>query len=97
MAAIGMLETAREKSFSASVRLSCPLHLLRPPPYLPTPIRVLPLPHLRRLYFLRPPPYLPTQSAFIRVIRLIRDSDSYHQPRYQFKIRGGILGFGFCW
>ncbi len=39
-----------------------------------------PLPHLRRLCHLRPPPYLLTQSAFIRVIRLIRDSDSYPRP-----------------
>ena len=50
----------------------CPSHHLRPLPYLrfPNPHS---LPYLRRLYLLHPPPYLPTQSAFIRVICLIRD------------------------
>ena len=56
--------------------LSC--HL-RPLLYLRFP-NPRPLPHLRRLCHLRPLLYLPTQSAFIRVIRLIRDSDSYPRP-----------------
>ena len=43
----------------------------------PAPPNPRPLPHLRRLCHLRPLLYLPTQSAFIRVIRLIRDSDSF--------------------
>ena len=47
---------------------------------LPAPPNPHPLPYLRRLCHLRPPPYLPTQSAFIRVIRLIRDSDSDPRP-----------------
>ena len=47
------------------------------PPATPNP---RPLHHLQRLYLLHPSPCLPTQSAFIRVIRLIRDSDSYPRP-----------------
>ena len=53
-----------------------PCTLLRPPHHLRFP-NPLPLPHLRRLCHLRPLLCLPTQSAFIRVIRLIRDSDSF--------------------
>ena len=54
----------------------CPSYHLRPLPYLRFP-NPRPLPYLRRLCHLRPLLCLPTQSAFIRVIRLIRDSDSF--------------------
>ena len=57
----------------------CPSHHLRPLPYLRFP-NPRPLPYLRRLYLLHPPPHLPPQSAFIRVIRVIRDSDSFPRP-----------------
>ena len=54
----------------------CPSYHLHPSHHLRFP-NPRPLPHLRRLCHLRPLSYLPTQSAFIRVIRLIRDSDSF--------------------
>ena len=47
----------------------------------PAPSKLAASTHLQRLYLLHPPPYLPTQSAFIDVIRLIRDSDSDSSAR----------------